>query len=247
MKLSALTLSAAVATITTASTIVVAAFTSPSNLVFERMTTTTSATSSLRRQAVRGEDVREGKWHDHAPLASFDRHGRVGSSPGHFETHGIPTTRRVVSCHGPPLASFDRHGRVGASPGSFETHGSRSAADGRAYVIVGDTVRETRTSYAPFDHRDGRVGTIGEIGTEGNNDDDDKIGNGSKRPSYIPASGYYIQPNVADEFVPHSSSYSYASSSSNNIASGGSGRSSSSYSSTPAKKKAGYGLGGWKK
>lgn len=172
-----------------------------------------TSASSLQQQFV-GDDVRESKWHA-APLASFDYYGRVGSSPGHFETHGIPTSQHV-SYHGPPISSFDQYGRVGTSPGSFETQGSRSTAAGRSYVI-GDTVRETRTSYAPFDHH-GRVGTLGEIGTEGNN----KIGNSKM---YIPAS---------------SSSYM----SRNSIARGGSG--SSSYSSTPVKK-AGYGLGGWKK
>jgi hypothetical protein len=107
-------------------------------------------------------------------------------------------------------------------------------APGRTYII-GDTVRESRASYAPMDHY-GRVGTLGEVGTEDDN-------GSSKR--YIPASGYYIQPIVSSEFIPHSSSSSssYSNTSSRNfIASGG----STSYSSTPVKK-VGYGLGGWKK
>jgi hypothetical protein len=80
----------------------------------------------------------------------------------------------------------------------------------------------------------GRVGTLGEVGTE---EDEDSV---SSKRRYIPASGYYIQPIVSSEFVPHSSSYN--TSSRNNIASSG----STSYSSTPVKK-SGYGLGGWKK
>ena len=184
-----------------------------------------------------GDDVRESKWHA-SPLTSFDTYGRVGSSPGHFVTHGTPTTTSSQH-HGslPPLTSFDEYGRVGCSPGSFITHGVRSTAPGRTSYVIGDTVRESRSSYAPMDHY-GRVGTLGEVGTT---EDDNEDSVSSKR-RYIPASGYYIQPIVSSEFVPHSSSSSYNSSSRNNVASGG----STSYSSTPVKK-AGYGLGGWKK
>jgi hypothetical protein len=232
MKLSAWTLSATVATITITSTIV-AAFTSPSNnLIVKRRMRTTSSTLHQQLSSLVGDEVRESKWHA-SPLTSFDTYSRVGSSPGHFVTHGTPTTSQQVSHHHgslPPLASFDQDGRVGCSPGSFITHGTRSTAPGRTYVIIGDTVRESRASYAPMDHY-GRVGTLGEVGTT---EDDNSY-------TYIPASGYYIQPIVSSEFVPHSStSSSYNTSSRNNIASGG------GYSSTQVKK-AGYGLGGWKK
>ena len=108
----------------------------------------------------------------------------------------------------------------------------RAPPDDRA--SSGDAVREN--AWARLAKSDAKGGS-----------DDRMIGNTGKSGSYIPASGYHDRPIVADEFVPHSSSSSYASSSSgDDIASGGSSGSSSTYSSTPAKK-AGYGLGGWKK
>lgn len=107
---------------------------------------TATATTTVLRGAVSGEDV---------------RHARPMFAPGHFETHGAKSSAGREQISGEDV----RHARPKFAPGHFETHGAKSAAVGREQC-PGEDVREGRGSYAPFDHR-GRVGKIGEIGTDG--------------------------------------------------------------------------------